>query len=127
MISGPSLPDEALIAKDKPRSHARRIRRPDPRRFYGEALSKAERLDLPAALKIEGMDEEIAVLRLRLRTAIEERPDDIELMFRGIGLIVRTVAARYRLSKQAERDLDSSLAGVVRTLGDLLPGGLIDE
>ena len=90
-------------------------------RFYADALSAAERADFAAALAVEGVDEEIALLRLRLRTALEERPEDLQLMFRGVDLLTRMVAARYRLSKRAERDLASSLANVVRGLGDLWP------
>jgi hypothetical protein len=90
-------------------------------RFYADALSAAERADLPVALAVDGVDQEIAFLRLRLRTALAERPDDLPLVFKGIGLLVRMVAVRYRLSKKAERDLAASLANVVRGLGDLWP------
>ena len=90
-------------------------------RFYAEALTEAERSDLPPALEVDGVDQEIAVLRLRLRSMLEERPDDLTLMFKGIELLTKAVAARYRLSKRAERDLAASMANVVRSLGDLWP------
>jgi hypothetical protein len=45
-----------------------------PRRFYARVLSTAEAADLPAALEVDGVDEEIALLRLRLRKAIEDHP-----------------------------------------------------
>lgn len=101
----------------------KRPRRPrqSPKSFYAQALTEAERADLPAALKVEGMDDEIALLRLRLRTALTESPDDLTLMLRGIDLLARAVATRYRLSKRAERDLADSLANVVRGLGNIWP------
>ena len=40
-----------------------------PRGFYAEALSEAERADLGRGDEVEGVDEEIALLRLRLRSA----------------------------------------------------------
>jgi hypothetical protein len=89
--------------------------------FYAEALTAAERADLPLALQIDGLEQEMAVLRLRLRGILAEHPDDLPLAFRGINLLVRMVAVRYRLSKRAERDLAASLANVVRGLGDLWP------
>ena len=92
-----------------------------PGEFYKQALGEAERADLPVAIEIEGVDEEIAVLRLRLRTAMTEHPDDLTLMFKGIDLLAKAVATRYRLSKRAERDLAGSLANVVRGLGDVWP------
>jgi hypothetical protein len=90
-------------------------------------LSEAERAGLPFALEIEGMDEEIALLRLRLRRALEERPDDLDLMLKGVSLIAKAVATRYQLSKRAEHDLAGSMANVVRSLGSLWPQDLGDE
>ncbi len=94
------------------------------RSFYREALTEAEREDLRAALEVEGMDEEIAVLRLRLRTALEERPEDLALMFKGIELLATAVATRYRLSKKSERDLAASIANVIRGFGDIFSESL---
>ena len=115
---------EAYVVASKPKTTSPR---PTPKRFYAKALSEAERADLPVAFEIEGIEEELALLRVRLRQAIAERPDDLPLMFRGIELIARAVATRYRLSKRAEQDLSSNIAGVVRSLGDLWPREFTDE
>ncbi len=97
-------------------------RRSAARNFYRKALSEAEQAALGEAQGVEGLDDEIAVLRVRLRRALEERPEDIQLLVRGLDLLVKAVAARYRLSPQARRDLADNLAGVLNSLGDqLLP------
>ncbi len=88
--------------------------------FYEGALDAAERNLLQDARKIEGLDEEIAVLRVKLRSAVKKQPQDLPLMLRGIGMLVKAVSARYRLSKQAEDDLADSLAGVIRGVGGIL-------
>lgn len=88
--------------------------------FYGSVLDEAEQLALGEARKIDGLDEEIAVLRVKLRSAVKAHPEDLPLMLRGIGLLVKAVSARYRLSKQAEDDLADSLAGVIRGVGGIL-------
>ncbi len=90
------------------------------RGFYESALDEAERALLQDARKIGGLDEEIAVLRVKLRSAVKEHPDNLPLMLRGIGLLVKAVSARYRLSKQAEDDLAGSLAGVIKGAGGIL-------
>lgn len=105
------------------RSISRQRKPPAPPSFYAEALSRAERSELQAALEIEDIDEEIALLRLQLRKTLEERPDDLALMFRGIELLAKAVATRYRLSKKAESDLAESLAGVVHGFGNLMEAG----
>ena len=64
--------------------------------FYESALDDAERELLPDARKIQGIDEEIAVLRVKLHSAVKARPENLPLMLRGIGLLVKAVSARYR-------------------------------
>ena len=98
------------------------------RDFYGSALDAAERIELEAAEEVEGLDEEIALLRLKLREVLAEHPQNLQLMLRGIELLVKAVSARYRLSKQAEEDLAESIAGVIRGVGGLLmPEAFADE
>jgi len=88
--------------------------------FYEEVLSEAERLDLPEARQMEGLDEEIAVMRVRLKRALEERPEDVQLIAKGLDLLVKAVAAKYRLSPKARKDLSDSIAGVVEGIGAVL-------
>ena len=98
------------------------------RDFYGSALAAAERIELEAASDIEGLDKEIALLRVKLREVVSERPEELPLMLRSIELLVKAVSARYRLSKQAEEDLAESIAGVIRGVGGLLmPEMFADE
>ena len=93
-------------------------------RFYGDALTEAEQLLLEEARRMEGLDEEIAVLRVRLRKALDERPEDLRLLTHGIDMLVKAVAAQYRLSPKARRDLAGHLTNLLNSLGDqLLPSG----
>ncbi|MBI2913818.1 MAG: hypothetical protein HYY03_07850 [Chloroflexi bacterium] len=97
-------------------------RPPSPRNFYRDAMSEAEQVELGEAQQVEGLDDEIAVLRVRLKRAVEERPEDLQLLVRGVDLLVKAVAARYRLSPKARRDLAENLAATLNSLGDqLLP------
>ncbi len=126
--------DADLARKPAGRRKAARSSRQAHRRskleqsFYGSALDSAEQIELEAASDIEGLDREIALLRMKLRAVLSERPEDLPLMLRGIELLVKAVSARYRLSKQAEEDLAGSLAGVIRGVGGLLmPEAFSDE
>ncbi|MEX1253055.1 MAG: hypothetical protein WEE64_01810 [Dehalococcoidia bacterium] len=96
--------------------------------FYRSALEAAEQIELDEASDIERLDDEIALLRVRLRKVVDEKREDIPLMLRGIDMLVKAVSARYRLSKQAEEDLAASLASVVRGVGgQLMPEAFRDE
>ena len=93
-----------------------------PKGFYAAALNEAEAELLAAAREVAGLDEEIALLRLRLRRLVEEHPEQTDLLFKGVGLLVRAVAARYRLSEEAEENLFQSLEAVVRSVGGVVGG-----
>ena len=88
--------------------------------FYAGVLDRAERARLDEAAAIDGLDNEVALLRVRLRRALEERPEDYALMLKGVALLVRAVAARYRLSPKSRRDLSESLAATIEQIGAAL-------
>lgn len=111
-----------MVSVHKP--HRRTSRPPSPRTFYSDALTEAELLDLADALQMEGVDEEIAVLRVRLKTAVHEHPEDLKLLLQGVNMLVRAVATQYRLSPKARKDLADKLGDLLNSLGDqLLPAG----
>ncbi len=92
------------------------------RSFYAEALTEAERLELARAQEVEGLDEEIAVLRVRLKRVLQEHPQDLALIAKGVDMLVKAVAARYKLSPKARRDLADNLANLIESMGELLEG-----
>jgi hypothetical protein len=92
----------------------------DVKDFYSRALSKAERVRLAKARQVEGIDQEIALLRLKLRQLVEKHPDKLDLLFKGVNLLLRAVATRYRLSPRAEDDLSKSITGVLQGVGHAL-------
>jgi hypothetical protein len=44
----------------------------------------------------------------------------MQLIAKGVDLLVKAVAAKYRLSPKAQRELSDSIAGVVRGIGAVL-------
>ncbi len=88
--------------------------------FYRDALSEGEQVDLEKAAEVENLDEEIAVLRVRLKTALRERPKDYALLVRGIGMLTRAVATQYRLTPRASQVLADSLGDLLTRFGDLV-------
>ncbi|MDO8614285.1 MAG: hypothetical protein Q7T33_00930 [Dehalococcoidia bacterium] len=99
-----------------------RGRPPSPRNFYRRALTAAEQLELGPAAEVEGLADEIAMLRVRLKSALQEHPGDLKLLASGVQMLVKAVAAQYRLSPRARRDLADHITAVLNSLGDqLLP------
>ena len=85
--------------------------------FYEEALTEAERLRLPRARGVEGIDDEIALLRVRLLSHAQEHPENLKMLMQGVGLLTRAVATRYRLSPKSQQDLMENVVGVLEGVG----------
>ena len=88
--------------------------------FYEKALTRAERLRLSRAKQVRGLDEEIALLRVRLSQLAEVHPEKLELLLKGVRLLIQAVSAKYRLSQEAKDDLSENIAGVLRGVGAAL-------
>ncbi len=94
-----------------------------PREFYAKVLSRSERIRLSKARQVEGIDEEIALLRVKLMQLVEEHPEQVDLLYKGVNLLMRAVATRYKLSPKAGDDLYQSIVGVLNGVGrELWPG-----
>jgi hypothetical protein len=86
---------------------------PRAKRFYEKALTEAERPDFRVALEVEGVDQEIAMLRLRLRAALTEHPEDLPLMLRGVTILGQALSARHRLGKQDTAEVTDAIREVL--------------
>jgi len=90
------------------------------RGIYDQALSEAERLLLPEAREVEGLDEEISLLRVKLRSLLAAHPENTELMLKALGMLLRAVSTRYRLSREARENLAGAINEVLKEIGGAL-------
>ena len=85
--------------------------------FYADVFSEAERARLEAARGMEGVDEEIALLRLMLRDQAMRSPNKAHLIFKGMDALTKAVTAKYKLSPKSTDDLNDSIVGVINGIG----------
>jgi hypothetical protein len=97
------------LAAEKRRPHTGRNQ---AQRFYAQALTEAERSELPAAAELAGVDQEIALLRVRIKAALASHPEDLPLMFRGLDLLTRMLVRRYGLTAGEGGGLTEALASL---------------
>jgi hypothetical protein len=88
-------------------------RKGSPRGFYSRALDEAEKLELEEASHVEGIDEEIALLRVKLRELLEEQPERIDLHFEAANIIARLVRTRYQITKEQKKSLKEAIQKVL--------------
>lgn len=81
--------------------------------FYSRALDEAEKVELEEAGFVEGIDDEIALLRVKLRDLLENHPDRIDLHFEAANTIARLVRTRYQITKEQKKSLKDAIAKVL--------------
>jgi len=92
----------------------RKNKRNNSRRgFYSQALDEAEKFELEEASHIEGIDEEIALLRVKLRELLEQQPERIDLHFEAANIIARLVKTRYQITREQKKTLKEAIQKVL--------------
>jgi RNA processing factor Prp31 len=107
-----------MVAKGKGKKKS------NPRDFYRRALDEAEKLELEEASHIEGIDEEIALLRMKLRELLEEQPERIDLHFEAANIIARLVKTRYQITKEQKKSLKEAIQKVLTEVAVPLGAGV---
>ena len=90
--------------------------------FYRQVLDEAERIEFEEASEIEGLDEEIALLRLKLRELVERQPDRVDLHLEAANIIARLVKTSYQINKEQKKSLKEAIAKVLTEVA--LPLGI---
>ena len=89
--------------------------------FYSKVLDEAERFDLELASGVEGIDDEIALLRVKIKSLIAHEPDNIKLIMQATNTLARLVKTRFNISKEQKKGLREAIGNVPRD-GPLPPG-----
>ena len=55
--------------------------------FYAKVLDEAEQFDLELATGVEGIDDEIALLRVKIKSLLEHDPENIKLMMQATNTL----------------------------------------
>ncbi len=101
-------------------SHRSRRRAPS---FYERALDAGDRRDFDAARRLDGLDDEVALLRLQVRRLLEDESHDPRVVQAGLRLLIQALVARHRLSGRQAESLSEAAAGLLEEFGALFAGG----
>jgi hypothetical protein len=85
--------------------------------FYSKVLDKKEQLDYKQAVEVEGLDEEIATFRVKLKSLLEKDPENIKLITHATNALIRLVIAKYNISKDVKPGFKEATVNVLREIG----------
>ena len=90
--------------------------------FYAKVLDEAEQLDFELASGVEGIDDEIALLRVKIKSLLSHDPENIKLIMQATNALARLVKTRYNISKDQKKGLKEAIGNVLRDVA--LPLGI---
>jgi hypothetical protein len=90
--------------------------------FYSKVLDEAEQLDFELASGVEGIDDEIALLRVKIKSIVEKDPENIRLIVEVTNTLARLVKTRYNITKEQKKGLKEAIGNVLRDVA--LPLGI---
>ena len=82
--------------------------------FYSKAMDEAEKLDFECATGVEGIDDEIALLRVKIKSVLERDPENIKLIMQATNALAGLVKTRYRITKEQRQGLREAIGNVLK-------------
>jgi hypothetical protein len=92
------------------------------RGFYQKVLDEAEQLDFELASGVNGIDDEIALLRVKIKSILEHDPENVKLIMQATNALERLIRTRYKISKEQRKGLKEAIGNVLREVA--LPLGI---
>ena len=84
--------------------------------FYSGVLDEAEKLDFEEAAGVDGIDEEIALLRCKIKSILEEDPENVRLLIDATDTLANLVKMRYHMSRKQEKNLGEAIKNIIRDI-----------
>jgi len=81
--------------------------------FYSRVLDEAQKIQLDEAREVEGIDEEIALMRVKLLSLMDKHPERIELQVLAAATITRMVRTKFHISAGGNRSLKDAIGKVL--------------
>ena len=91
--------------------------------FYTKILDATEQFDFETANGVEGIDEEIALLRLEIKKAISGGDDrNLKLLVKATSALEKMIRTRYQITAAQRKGLKEAIANVIKDI--LVPLGI---
>jgi len=85
--------------------------------FYARVLDEAERLDLELAAGVNGIDDEIALLRVELKKAITGGDiRNLKLLVKATNALERLIRTRYQITREQRKGLKEAITNVLKDI-----------
>ncbi|MFC1893133.1 hypothetical protein ACFLYR_03740 [Chloroflexota bacterium] len=108
---------EARRKRGAPKGHQSASKPGTPEKkhgFYSKVLNEAEQLDFELAAGVDGIDDEIALLRVKIKSILEHDPENIKHITEVTNALARLVKTRYDITREQRKGLKEAIGNVLR-------------
>jgi len=84
--------------------------------FYSKVLNEAEQMDFKLASGVDGIDDEIALLRVKIKSLIAHDPENITLIMQATNILARLIKTRYNITKEHKKGLKEAIGNVFKDI-----------
>ena len=90
--------------------------------YYSQTLSPEEQEDFELATAVQGIDEEIALLRVKIKSLVIHHPDNVRLITQAVNALERLIRTKYSPKKEDKQSLTEAVGRVLKDI--VLPMGI---
>ena len=91
--------------------------------FYSKVLTEEEQADFNFATRVQGIDDEIALLRVKIKSILRYDRENITLIMQAANTLARLLRTRYNISKEDKGGLKEAMLNVFKDVA--LPLGIL--
>lgn len=84
--------------------------------FYSKVLDEDERRDIKQAKEVDGIDDEIALLRVKIKSLAQHDPQNTKLMTYALNSLGRLVRTKYNIGKNDKKGLLDAVGNVIKDI-----------
>ena len=112
------MPDETVKKRGAPRGNQNARKHG----FYSKVLDEEQQRDLRNAIEVEGLEEEIALLRVKIRSLVRRDPENVKLIMHATNALARLIMTRYNIRKDDMQGITEKIRNVLKNIA--LPLGI---
>jgi len=82
--------------------------------YYSQVLDDLEQQRYEQAVQVEGLDHEIALLRVKLLSVVEKDPENIKLITKAAEALAKLLCAKYNIGKNDKKGKAETIDKVLK-------------
>jgi hypothetical protein len=90
--------------------------------FYSKVLDEEQQREYTQATEVEGLDSEIALLRVKIKSLVARDPENIDLITQVTNALARLIVTKYNINKTDKQGLREAIGNVLKDVA--LPLGI---